>query len=278
MGSGWADDAAPAAPHEVAARLRCVIDSRSKPPQTSLPLWAYAGRCQGRGTTPAVFILPIERDNPCRNRPYAVWALLAINVAVFIATMAGNHGWLDTYGFRPANPSWSTLVASMFLHTGFGHIGGNMLFLWLFGDNVEDVLRPTKFVAAYLLTGMAAAGLHALTTGRPDVPLVGASGAVSGVMGMYLVLFSSTRFDLHVFIFRWHVTTFTGSAFFALGVWVAEQTLLGLATSALGGISVAFWAHVGGFAAGIVAGVLFGRMGFPVRRLDRIDLRGRRFD
>lgn len=223
-------------------------------------------------------ILPIERDNPCRNRPYAVWALLSINVAVFVGTLASDFGWLNTYGFRSANPSWATLLFSMFLHAGFGHIAGNMFFLWMFGDNVEDVLRPAKFLAAYILTGLAAAGVHALTTSRPDVPLVGASGAVSGVMGMYLVLYSYTRFDLHVIIWRWHVTTFTGSAVVALGVWLAEQAVLGLATSALGLVVVAFWAHVGGFAAGVVAGVLFGRIGFPARSADRINLRGRRFE
>ena len=225
-----------------------------------------------------MFILPIEQDNPCRTRPYAVWTLLAINVAVFVATAATDLVWLNMYGFRPANPSWTTLLFSMFLHAGFGHIAGNMFFLWMFGDNVEDVLRPPKFLAAYLLTGLAAAGVHALTTGRPEIPLVGASGAVSGVMGMYLVLYSYTRFDLHVFIWRWHLTTFTGSAVVALAVWLAEQTLLGLITSALGIVVVAFWAHVGGFAAGVVLAVLFGRTGFPARGSDRIDLRGRRFD
>lgn len=225
-----------------------------------------------------MFILPIERDNPCRNRPYAVWALLAVNIVVFIAMLAGDAAWPESYGFRPASPSWSTLVFSMFLHAGVGHLAGNMFFLWMFGDNVEDIMRPVKFLAAYLLTGAAAVGVHALTTGRPDVPLVGASGAVSGVMGMYLVLFAHTRFDLHVFIRRWHVTTFSGSAVVALCVWLAEQTLLALATTALGIVAVAFWAHVGGFAAGVVAGVLFGRMGFPVSAPDRIDLRGRRFE
>jgi membrane associated rhomboid family serine protease len=225
-----------------------------------------------------MFILPIEQDNPCRNRPYTVWALVAINVAVFVSTVATDFVWLSTYGFRATNPSWTTLVFSMFLHAGFGHIAGNMFFLWMFGDNVEDVLGPPKFLAAYFLTGLAAAAVHALTTGRPDVPLVGASGAVSGVMGMYLVLDSYTRFDLHVFIWRWHVTTFTGSALVALAVWLAEQTLLGLLTAALGIAVVAFWAHVAGFAAGVVFGVLFGRTGFPTRASERVDLRGRRFD
>ena len=225
-----------------------------------------------------VFILPIEHDNPTRHRPFTVWTLVALNVIAFIASMSAAGDVFATYGFRASEPSTLTALTSMFLHAGPWHLLGNMFFLWMFGDNVEDIMGAPKFVTSYFLTGLAAVWLHSVTTSTPAIPLVGASGAVSGVMGMYLVLQPHTRFDLHFILVRWSVKTIQASGLVATAVWFGEQLLLAALTSFAGvAVPIAFWAHVGGFLAGLLAGVLFGRLAIPPSS-DRVSLNDRRFD
>ena len=226
-----------------------------------------------------MFIVPIEQDNASRRRPYAVWFLLLANVGAAIALASLPLGEVvSQYGFRTSDPTVLTALTSMFVHAGFWHLVGNMWFLWMFGDNVEELMGSLKFVPAYFLAGLAALGAHMLTTARPDVPLVGASGAISGVVGMYFVLQPDARFDLHLVLWRWVVKTFAASAFVATGVWFLEQLLFALISSATGlALTVAFWAHVGGFTAGVASGIVLGKLAVPPRS-DRIDIARRRFD
>ena len=147
-------------------------------------------------------------------------------------------------------PPWATLFTSMFLHGGWLHLGGNMLFLWIFGNNVEDLMGRARFLLLYLGSGVAAALAQALADQLGQVPMVGASGAIAGVLGAYLVTYP--RANVHVFlwivIFFWIVTV---PAWILLGFWFVMQLFSGLGTER-GEPGVAFWAHVGGFIAGIL--------------------------
>jgi membrane associated rhomboid family serine protease len=147
-------------------------------------------------------------------------------------------------------PPWATLFTSMFLHGGFLHLGGNLLFLWIFGNNVEDLLGRGRFLLLYLASGVAAALAQALADKLSQVPMVGASGAIAGVLGAYLVTYP--RANVHCFvwiiIFFWIVTI---PAWILLGFWFVMQ-LFGSLGMERGEPGVAFWAHVGGFIAGIL--------------------------
>jgi membrane associated rhomboid family serine protease len=147
-------------------------------------------------------------------------------------------------------PPWATLLTSMFLHGGWGHLGTNLLFLWIFGNNVEDLLGRSRFLALYLSSGAAAALVQAFSAVHSQVPMIGASGAIAGVLGAYLVTYP--RANVHCFvwvvIFFWIVTV---PAWVLLSLWFAMQLLSGVATGP-GAPGVAFWAHIGGFVVGIV--------------------------
>jgi membrane associated rhomboid family serine protease len=149
------------------------------------------------------------------------------------------------------------ILTSMFLHGGWSHVLGNMWFLWLFGNNIEDSMGRLRFIAFYLLCGLGAAAAQVLSDPTSVVPMVGASGAISGVMGAYIVLYPRVRVYSLVIIF-FFVTTIALPAWVMLGYWMLLQLLGGLGGSAAGG-GVAFWAHVGGFAAGVVFIKFFAR-------------------
>jgi membrane associated rhomboid family serine protease len=215
-----------------------------------------------------LFLLPLEEDHLTWRPAYTVWALICLNVAAFVAMLvSGSDAWFQQYGYRPDRPSAQSRVTSMFVHGGFLHLLGNMFFLLKFGDNVENMTGGVRFVLAYFLAGAAAVEIHALMTNRPDLPLIGASGAVSGVIGMYLVLFPHVRFHTHIIFLRWRVGGFESSAAVATGAWFGQQLLLGALTSLAGvAIGIAFWAHVGGFVAGVVLGLLSGKFTFASGR------------
>jgi membrane associated rhomboid family serine protease len=143
--------------------------------------------------------------------------------------------------------SWLAPLTSMFMHGGWFHIVGNMWFLWVFGDNVEDALGHGRFLFFYLISGFAAAAAQVIADPSSAIPMVGASGAIGGVMGAYLVLFPHARIDV-LFILGFFVRVIPMSAMFMLGYWFVIQLVSGSFGGAEGG--VAFWAHVGGFAAG----------------------------
>ena len=164
-----------------------------------------------------------------------------------------------------------TLISSMFMHGSWLHILFNMWFLWIFGDNVEDVMGPVRFVAFYLLCGLAAAAAQIATDPESVVPMVGASGAIGGVMGAYARLFPRARVHMLVF-FGFFITTVSIPAVFMLGYWFLLQIIAGLPALGESGGGVAFWAHAGGFVAGVALSFLFvhdDRLADRRRRLPR---------
>jgi len=154
------------------------------------------------------------------------------------------------------SPNWSTLISYMFLHGGWMHLLGNLWFLWVFGRSVEDSMGAVRFICFYLLSGIAAAALHMAFAPASSIPLVGASGAIGGVMGAYLVLYPRVKVTMLIILIVF-ITTFRIPAFFMLAYWLLIQFLGGLGNigSEVGG--VAFWAHVGGFVAGAIMVWLF---------------------
>ena len=167
-------------------------------------------------------------------------------------------------------PFWSTLLTSMFLHGGWGHLGGNMLFLWIFGDNIEHRLGHLRFVVFYLACGLAASVAHILFNSGSSIPAVGASGAISGVLGGYLLLYPRNR----VYVLTWG-GVMAVPAIFMLGLWIVTQFINGVGSIAVtgetGGGGVAYMAHIGGFAAGLILAPLFavGRQTAITRRSAR---------
>lgn len=213
-------------------------------------------------------MFPISDDNPSRTRPTVTWGLLALCVLVFLwqASLdagAGREAVFSLgmiparlFGFRelPAElagvPAWATVVTSMFMHGGWMHLGGNMLFLWIFGDNVEDAMGHVRFALFYLLCGTVAALTQAFLNTGSLIPMIGASGAISGVLGAYLLLYP--RATVRVLIFLGFIFWIARiPAMYVLGIWFISQLVNAAATPA-DVPGVAFWAHVGGFVAGMV--------------------------
>jgi membrane associated rhomboid family serine protease len=177
----------------------------------------------------------------------------------------GQPGVVGTAGPQPA--TWLTLFTSMFMHGGLLHLGGNMLFLWIFGNNVEDSMGPIKFIVFYVLGGLAADAAQILIDTGSTTPTIGASGAVAGILGGYLVLFPQARVVTVVF-FIFFFTILELPAILFLGIWILQQALLGyldLAGSSEGG--VAYFAHIGGFACGLALIKVF-----ATRKRDRDNL------
>jgi membrane associated rhomboid family serine protease len=215
-------------------------------------------------------MIPLHDNNPTTRTPVVTIALIAICVLVYcwqvsLGPRAGQAA-VYSFGFIPAVvfegvslpaelvrvPAVLTLVTSMFLHGGFMHLAGNMLYLWVFGNNIEDVCGHFRFVLFYLLCGLVAAFAQGLLNPASEVPMIGASGAISGVLGAYLLLFPHAR--VHVLVPLFLVFFTTVRAGWLLGFWFVFQLLSGLNASSAGG-GVAFWAHVGGFIAGL--GLIF---------------------
>ncbi len=165
-----------------------------------------------------------------------------------------------------------TLVTSMFLHAGWLHLLGNMWFLWMFGKDIENSIGMWLFGLVYFLCGLGGALLHYALNIGSLVPCVGASGAISGIMGCFFVLFPNADFDLAVYLGWFRITSIRTHTAAAVGTWIAEQTLLGLLTRVGRFSSVAFWGHVGGFAVGFALGLCFKRLvqldgdGVPIER------------
>jgi len=217
-------------------------------------------------------MFPIRDHNPSGCTPYVTYALIVANVLIFIGylpLMGDERALMRFYGDYAMIPAqvtqagaWSGIVTSMFLHGGLMHLVGNMLFLWIFGDNLEDRMGHLPFLAFYLATGIAAGITHILGGPFSQVPTVGASGAIAGVMGGYLLLFPRARVDiLLIFIVFFRIITIPAALL--LAVWFAIQVVSGLGSDPdMGG--VAYWAHAGGFVAGIVlATPVFLRLGGP---------------
>jgi membrane associated rhomboid family serine protease len=211
-------------------------------------------------------LIPLRDIVPSRTTPVVTIALIVTNVLVFLFELSLGRSVDDFtlyWGLVPAAFSWVTVFTSMFLHGGILHVGGNMLYLWIFGDNVEDRMGHGRFLMFYLLCGIAAA--LGQTIAAPDslVPMVGASGAIAGVMGAYFVLYPKSRIvTLVMLVFFFQVVEVP--AIFFLGIWFVMQFLSGvgsIVSTASGdpGGGVAFWAHVAGFVAGIGGVLVFRR-------------------
>ena len=207
-------------------------------------------------------------------------ALVAANVLAFFLelsrpTEAALQSFIQAWGVVPREysagadlapriplPFWSTLVTSMFLHGGWMHLGGNMLYLWIFGDNLEKVMGHVRFLIFYLVCGVAAGLAHIAFNSRSNVPTVGASGAISGILGGYMMMFPRNRVKV---LTRGGVMAVP--AFVMLGLWILIQLVSGfgaVATTEETGGGVAFMAHVGGFVAGLILVKLFvARRGLP---------------
>ena len=214
-------------------------------------------------------MFPIRDHNPSQRTPYVTYALIAANIVMYLITLPGVPGgeWLwarlALYPLAVVNGQllWG-LLTHMFLHAGLLHVGGNMLFLWVFGDNLEDQMGHRGFLAFYLAAGLAAAAGQIAAAPFSPVPMVGASGAIAGVMGGYLLLFPRARIDV-IAIFIIFFKIFTVPAWLILGAWFALQVFGGFTVAGDGG-GVAYWAHSGGFIAGIVLALpLFLRRGGP---------------
>ena len=221
-------------------------------------------------------MLPIGDDREHGAGPALVtWALLALNVGAFLLEIARPPGALQAFvtawGVVPREfsagrdlaplipvPYHLTLLTSMFLHGGWLHLGGNMLYLWIFGDNLEHRMGHVKFLVFYLLCGLAAGIAHIVFNSNSQVPTVGASGAISGVLGGYLVLFPRNRVKVLS-----HYGVMAVPAVVVLGMWIVIQVVNSAGsmatTSDTGGGGVAYLAHVGGFVAGLVLVKLFAR-------------------
>ena len=211
------------------------------------------------------YLIPFEYGNPTRHTAWTVYTLICINLIVFAITLSSQNdtSFYRAWGFIPAEPHFATLVTSMFVHAGIGHFIGNMFFLWIFGDNIEDVIGIYAFIVVYLVCGFAADGLHYFLNPESTVPLVGASGAIAGIAGLYFVFFPHARIDLKLYFYIWHITTFTTTSFVLIGVWLIWQAALGVVTEmADTGMGVAFWAHVGGVVSGIIFGIILRTLGY----------------
>ncbi len=199
-------------------------------------------------------MFPFRDHNPSAQIPFVNYALIVINVIVFLFTLNPEMQSAIYYEHalwpnRISNGSdFSGFFSSMFLHAGWMHLIGNMLFLYIFGDNLEDTLGHVGYLIFYVTTGVLAALLHVVLNLDSQIPLVGASGAIAGVMGGYWLLFPKARVDVLIFVVI-IVRVITLPAFVVLSLWLLLQVFSGFTTSTAGG-GVAYWAHFGGFVAG----------------------------
>jgi membrane associated rhomboid family serine protease len=209
-------------------------------------------------------MIPLKDDNPSRTRPYVTWSLIALNVAVFIfELMLDATGYLDwlmhNAGLVPAAITTApfsgrllTFFTSMFMHAGWMHLLGNMLYLWIFGDNIEDRIGHGRYLTFYLVGGIAAAGAQIALSPDSQVPMVGASGAIAAVLGAYLIEYPRARIRSLLFL-GYFIRFVNVPAIVVLGMWFVLQSLSGfLSLSVMSTGGVAYFAHIGGFVAGLL--------------------------
>ena len=202
-------------------------------------------------------MIPIHDSQPSYSKPFITIFLIALNVLVFLFQVSldpfTRNDFIFAFGLVPDRFHWSAVLTSMFMHGGWMHLIGNMVFLWVYGDNIEDILGHAKYLLFYLLCGAAAAMGQVLIAPDSHVPMVGASGAIAGVMGAYMVKFPHSR----IVLAGWFLIIFTIElpAYVVLLYWFALQFLSGFGSIADIGAQrggVAFFAHIGGFLAGMI--------------------------
>ncbi|MDJ0718638.1 MAG: rhomboid family intramembrane serine protease [Prochloraceae cyanobacterium] len=226
-------------------------------------------------------MVPLHDDNPTKITPYVTWVLIVINVSIFLhqntldsqeltdffqlyalvpqeLTTTLNGGVV--YPLQPV-PEWLTLFTSQFLHGSWLHLGGNMLFLWIFGNNIEEELGRFKYIIFYLACGVLAALSQWFFSMNSDIPSLGASGAIAGVMGAYIIRFPQARI-LTLIPIGIFITTFRIPAVFFLGFWFLQQAIYSIASldvpPGMDSGGIAYWAHAGGFVFGMILGPLLG--------------------
>jgi membrane associated rhomboid family serine protease len=228
-----------------------------------------------------ITVVPLRDQNPIKITPYVTYVLIGLNIAIFLYEINLSPRELDiffrlyavvpqelTASLRGINvnqpiPEWMTLITAQFLHGGILHLGGNMLYLWVFGNNIEEVLGRVRFIIFYLACGVLASLAQWFFSAQSDVPSLGASGAIAGIMGAYVLRFPRAEILtlLPIFII-W--TTIRVPAVFFLGFWFVQQAFYGVASlsnsASIGmeGGGVAYWAHAGGFVFGAILGPLLG--------------------
>jgi membrane associated rhomboid family serine protease len=206
-------------------------------------------------------MFPLSDVIPSRTTPVVTVSVIILNSIVFLYQVTLPDRLLEQfvarYALIPAWFSWETVFTSMFLHGGWMHVIGNMLYLWIFGDNVEDRLGHVRFLLFYFASGCAAAILQLMINPFSTVPMLGASGAIAGVMGAYFVVYPESRVLTAVFVFIFFDLIEIPAIFF-LGIWFVMQVLSGVGSLGVAhaGGGIAFWAHIGGFIVGIVVGFM----------------------
>lgn len=215
-------------------------------------------------------MIPLRDSTRSASPPVVVYALIAACVGAFLyAEGLGSGGQMALYASLGAVPravtggpwpdAWLGLITSTFLHGSWAHLGGNMLYLWIFGDNVEDAMGHGRFLVFYLVAGVIAGLAHVITMPSSPVPLIGASGAIAGVLGAYIVLYPRARI-LSLLVLGIFVRLAELPALLVLSLWFVFQLISGMAALGAPGITtVAWWAHIGGFLAGIALVPAFAR-------------------
>jgi membrane associated rhomboid family serine protease len=205
-------------------------------------------------------MIPLSDENPTKNFPLITLLAIGANILIYIemfhrASIPPELAFTQ-YGLVPYNlihspgTEYPAIFSAMFMHAGFMHLAGNMLYLWIFGNNIEDVLGKFRFILFYLACGVIAALGHIATDTSSVIPMIGASGAVSGVLGAYLVLFPFARVKTLIFVVIF-ITVIRIPAVVLLGIWIGLQVLNSMAVSG-GAPGVAWFAHIGGFLAGVI--------------------------
>lgn len=226
-------------------------------------------------------MVPLRDNNPITIVPYVTYGILLANIAIFVFQLGLSEGQLKSFFHvaamvpcelsgscaiaQPFLPEWMTLFTSQFLHGGFLHIAGNMLFLWIFGNNIEDRLGHVKYLIFYLTCGALAALAQWFFSQNSQIPSLGASGAIAGIMGAYILRFPHAKV-LTLIPLGFFITTFDLPAYLYLGFWFLQQAFFSFASLGVrtnvgmesGGI--AYWAHAGGFVVGAVLGPMLGLM------------------
>ncbi len=238
-------------------------------------------------------MIPLRDENPTRTTPYVTFAIIAVNIIVFIyqlrAIATDNVAAMLAYALVPyeitksadlifpggPQPVFLTFFTSMFMHANFLHIAMNMLYLWIFGNNIEDVLGHLRFIVFYVICGIAAALGQILLDPYSKIPMIGASGAIAGVLGAYLLLFPAARI-ISLIIWGFFITTAEVPAVYILFIWFITQLFSLSMMATIGGASkggVAYAAHIGGFVAGFLLILIFGGKRLKRRRDSLIPIR-----
>ena len=206
-------------------------------------------------------MFPVSDVIPSKTTPFVTVGLIILNSLVFLYEIQLSRPelqlFVQTFGVVPADFTWTSLISSMFLHEGWMHLIGNMLYLWIFGDNVEDQLGHFGFLVFYVAAGGAAALGQVMVSSGSTIPMIGASGAIAGVMGAYFVLYPHSRVLTVVFLL-FFMDMVEIPAIFFLGIWFIKELFSGVGSLGAGAVNggVAFWAHVAGFAFGATLGLV----------------------